>query len=303
MGKGRRICSPRSKVAFDKSPILTYPDYSKEFFLACDASDVGIGAVLLQKGKERLMPIAYASRTLNPTERRYSVTEIESLAVIFGLKKFRHSILGFKIQVITDHKPILDLFKKRTFTNNQKFNRYFMSILEYSPSFRYIPGRFNTIADGLSRLSGDELANNVTFTVQIVDIDMDRIRIEQDKDERIRNIKAKLLLDPSSAKEYTLINDCVYLKLVKNNKCCRLFIPETLVPEILKICRSHSLAGHPGIQKTCDIVSKNYFWPHCSQQTKEFVLNCETCQLSKGKVMKRAPLESYPSDLFAVPAR
>ena len=165
------------KSRLTKAPIPTYPDYSKEFFLACDASDVGIGAVLLQKGKERLMPIAYASRTLNPTERRYSVTERESLAVIFGLKKFRHSILGFKIQVITDNKPILDLFKKRTFTNNQKFNRYFISILEYSPSFRYIPGHFNTIADGLSRLSEDELTNNVTFTAQIVDIDMDRIRI------------------------------------------------------------------------------------------------------------------------------
>ena len=286
------------KSRLTKAPVLTYSDYSKEFFLACDASDVGIGAVLLQKGKERLMPIAYASRTLDPSERRYSVTERENLTVIFGLKKIRHNILGFKIQVITDHKPILDLSKKRTFTNNQKFNSYFMSILEYSPSFRYIPGCFNKIADGLSRLSEDELANNVTFTVQIVDIDMDRIRIEQDKDELIRKIKANLLLDPVSAKEYTLINDCVYLKPVKNNKCCRLFIPETLVLKILKICHSHSLAGHPGIQKTCDIVSKNYFWPHCSQQTKEFVLNCETCQLSKGKVMKRAPLESYPSDLL-----
>ena len=115
-----------------------------------------------------------------------------------------------------------------------------MSILEYSPSIRYIPGCFNTIADGLSRLSEDELANNVTFTAQIVDIDIDRIRIEQDENERIRNIKANLLLDPNSAKEYTLINDYVYLKTVKNNKCCRLFIPETLVPEILKICHSHS---------------------------------------------------------------
>ena len=286
------------KSRLTKAPILIYPAYSKEFFLVCDASNVGIGAVLLQKGRGRLMPVAYASRTLNPTERSYSVTERESLAVIFGLKKFRHTILGFKIQLITDHKPILDLFKKRTFTNNQKFNRYFMSILEYSPTFKYIPGRSNTTADGLSHLSEEELVNNVTFTVQIVKIDMDRIKSEQDRDERIRNIKADLMIDPNSMKEYTLVKDCVHLMPVKNNKCCCLFIPEALVTEILKICHSHSLAGHPGVQKTCDIVLRNYYWPHCSQQTKEYVLNCETCQLCKGKVMKRAPLESYPSNLL-----
>ena len=51
------------------------------------------------------MPLAYSSRTLNPTERSYNVTEKESLAVIFGFKKFRHSILGFKVPVIIDHKP------------------------------------------------------------------------------------------------------------------------------------------------------------------------------------------------------
>ena len=283
-----------------KAPILTYPDHSKVFSLARDASDVGIRAVLFQKGKERLMSIAYASRTLNPTERRYSVTERGSLAVIFDLKKFRHTILGFKMQVITDHKPILDLFKKITFTNNQKFNQYFMSILKYSPSFKYIPRRFNTIADRLSRLSEDELANNVTFTAQIVDIDIDRIRIEQDKDECIRNIKANLMIYHNSEKEYTLINDCVYLKPVKNSKCCRFFFSYSRNTSARKSKKlhSHSLAGYSGVQKTCDIVSRNYFWSHCSQQTKEYVLNCETCHLSKGKVMKRAPLESYLSDLF-----
>ena len=282
------------KARLTKAPILTYPDFSKEFFLACDASYVGIGAVLLQKGEKRLMLLAYARGTLSPAERSYSVAEKESLAVIYGLRKFRHTILGFQVQVITDHKPILDLFKKRTFTNNQKFNCYFMTILEFSPTFRYIPGRFNTIADGLSRISKDnELVNSVVFTTQIVDLDLNRVKVEQDRDESIRNIKADLLMEPNSRKGYVLIDEIVYLKPTKNTKCCRIFVPETLVPEILKICRSHSLAGHPGVQKTCRLVARNHFWPHCSSQTKQFVLNCETCQLNKGNVMKRAPLESY----------
>ena len=56
------------------------------------------------------------------------------------------------------------------------------------------------------------------------------------------------------------------------------------------ICHSHKLAGHPGVRKTQNLVSKNYFWKHCSRDAKEFALNCETCQLSKGNVMKCVPL-------------
>ena len=123
------------KACLLKAPILIYPDFSKPFYIACDASNVGLGAVLLQKGNGRLLPVAYASRTLNQVERRYSVTERESLAVVYALKKFRYLVLSFQVMVITDHKPILDLFRKRAFTSNAKFHRYFLSILEYSPSF------------------------------------------------------------------------------------------------------------------------------------------------------------------------
>ena len=281
------------KARLLKAPILFYPDFSKSFYIACDASNVGLGAVLLQKGNGSLLPVAYASRTLNQVERRYSVTEHESLSVVYALKKFRYFILGFQVMVITDHKPILDLFRKRAFTNNDKFNRYFLSIF-----FSIYPGRFNVIADGLSRLSEDELSNCVAFTCQVIDLDLDLVKVEQDKDEVIRNIKADLLLHPETVLDFVLINDCLYLKPTKNNSSSRLFIPKSLVPKVLMICHSHKLVGHPGVRKTQNLVSKNYFWKHCSRDAKEFVLNCETCQLSKGNVMKRVPLEPYPSDLL-----
>ena len=89
------------------------------------------------------MPVSFASRALNHVEHSYSVTEREFLSVTFGQKWFFHTALGYKVHAITDHKFISDLFKEQTFTNNQKFNCYFMTVLEFATSFRYLPCKFN----------------------------------------------------------------------------------------------------------------------------------------------------------------
>ena len=106
------------KSRFTCTPVLNYSYYFKDFYTACDKSNVEIGAVLLQKGEERLMPKAYTSRTLNTTEQSYIATDRECLAIVFGLKNFRITVLGYEVHIITDHKPILEVLKKRTFTNN-----------------------------------------------------------------------------------------------------------------------------------------------------------------------------------------
>ena len=76
------------KKCLTEAPVLSFPDYTKEFVLATDASNVGIGACLMQRGTKRMMPIAYASRLLNPAERNYSVTDREALTIVWGLRKF-----------------------------------------------------------------------------------------------------------------------------------------------------------------------------------------------------------------------
>ena len=68
------------------SPILRLPDFEKDFFLRTDASDYGIGGVLLQE-HERKFPIAYASRKLSDRERGYSVIEKECLAIVWAVRK------------------------------------------------------------------------------------------------------------------------------------------------------------------------------------------------------------------------
>ena len=79
----------------------------KPFILRSDASDIGIGAVLLQEFEgEGKLPIAYASKKLLPRERNYSVIEKECLAIIWAIEKFRKYLFGEEFILECDHKPL-----------------------------------------------------------------------------------------------------------------------------------------------------------------------------------------------------
>ena len=89
------------------TPILRLPDLEKGFTLRTDASNVGIGAVLMQETNEIKFPIVYASKKLLPRETRYSVIERECLALVWGIKKFHMYLYGKEFQVETDHCPLI----------------------------------------------------------------------------------------------------------------------------------------------------------------------------------------------------
>ena len=90
---------------------MLHNDSSLPVILESDASQYGIGAVIFHRfpnGDER--PIAYASRSLNSSEKNYSQIEKEGLAAIFGVTKFYVYLFGRKISLRTDHKPLLHTY-------------------------------------------------------------------------------------------------------------------------------------------------------------------------------------------------
>ena len=90
-----------------ESPILIYPDFSEDFVLETDASALGLGAVLSQPARDgRLHPVAYASRSLSPQEKRYAITELETLAVVWAVSHFHAYLYGHDVQVFTDHSAV-----------------------------------------------------------------------------------------------------------------------------------------------------------------------------------------------------
>ncbi len=124
--------------------MLAFPNFKKDFILCTDASNIGVGAVLMlndNNGKSRA--IAFASRLLNKPEQNYSVTYREALVVIWALRHFRDLILRYRIHVCTDHSAVTEWFKGKNLSG--KPARWQLTVQDYNPSFSYIPGKVNTV--------------------------------------------------------------------------------------------------------------------------------------------------------------
>ncbi|XP_063600361.1 uncharacterized protein LOC134776542 [Penaeus indicus] len=139
----------RLKYALSDKPILKLPDINNPFILRTDASEVGLGAVLLQEDADEKLPVAYASRKLSNTEQKYSVIERECLAVVWATKKFYKFLYGREFYLETDHQPLVYLDTAKSL--NGRLMRWALALQEYRMIIRYIRGSENVGADFLSR--------------------------------------------------------------------------------------------------------------------------------------------------------
>ncbi|GJS71002.1 putative reverse transcriptase domain-containing protein [Tanacetum coccineum] len=134
----RRFIEDFSKIAL--------PDGPEDFVVYCDASGIGLGCVLMQRGKV----IAYASRQLKIHENNYTTHDLELGAVVFALKIWRHYLYGTKSVIYTDHKSLQHIFSQKEL--NMRHHRWIELFSDYDCEIRYHPGKANVVADALSRM-------------------------------------------------------------------------------------------------------------------------------------------------------
>ena len=144
-----QTCFNHLKFVLSSSPIRRLPDASLTFVLRTDASNKGLGAVLLQYHHGCSHPVAYASRKLLPRECRYSTIERECLAVVFGILRFDYYLRGREFILEIDHKPLIYLqnFKGK----NDRLLRWALSLQAYKFRLVHVAGADNIGADLLSR--------------------------------------------------------------------------------------------------------------------------------------------------------
>ena len=156
----------------------TLPTTSCPTVISSDASNFGLGAVLLQLQEDGTRKLVYyASRALSETEKRYAVIEEKALAVTRACEKFINYILGMKFTVETDHKPLIPLFTSTDLSKMPpRILRFRMRLMKYELDVVYVPGKEQITADTLSRVPSKKNVNeNIdlveeveSFTQQIV---------------------------------------------------------------------------------------------------------------------------------------
>ncbi|GKC12041.1 reverse transcriptase domain-containing protein [Tanacetum coccineum] len=140
------------------APVIVSPNWNLPFELMCDASDFAVGAVLGQKDGKNFHPIYFASKTLNPAQQKYTVTEKELMAVVFAFDKFRSYLILSKTIVHTDHSALRHLFKKQD--AKPRLIRWILLLQEFDIEIKDRKGTKNVAADHLSRIENDETSDD-----------------------------------------------------------------------------------------------------------------------------------------------
>ncbi|GJV81520.1 hypothetical protein Tco_1517390 [Tanacetum coccineum] len=144
-GEEQELAFQTLKDKFCNAPVLALPDGPKDFVVYCAASGIGLGCVLMQRGKV----IAYASRQLKIHEKNYTTHDLELCVVVFALKIWRHYLYGTKSDIYTDHKSLQHIFSQKELNMRQR--RWIELFSDYDCEIHYHPGKANMVADALSR--------------------------------------------------------------------------------------------------------------------------------------------------------
>ena len=142
---GRGVSMTERQNRYSTSPTVLQQGIG--WTLQCDASDMGLGAALTQKGK----PVAFGSSALTPTEKGYAQIEKECLAIVFGIQRFHQYTYGREVTVQSDHKPLENIHSKPLLNAPKRLQRRLLRLQQYDIRVTYVPGRDMLLADTLSR--------------------------------------------------------------------------------------------------------------------------------------------------------
>jgi hypothetical protein len=266
-----------------EEPVLVHFDESLPTEIHTDASNFGLGAVLAQKKDGEIKPVDFLSRALSNAESRYHSNELECLALVWALKKFRCYVYGRPFTVRTDNSAVKWLRDKKELLG--KFSRWILSIQEYDFKIEHVKGKNNVVADALSRnLGGKEecrkssTEHRVSCVLKSDGYTAKELEFLQQVGKELRPITNRILTNKKYP-DFALRKGVVYKKSKSNTgRKLLLMVPSILRRDLISKCHDEPQSNHFGIEKTLARVVENYWWPRMESSVRAYVLSCIHCQ-------------------------
>ncbi|GJR87017.1 reverse transcriptase domain-containing protein [Tanacetum coccineum] len=264
------------------APVLALPDGPDDFVVYCDASKLGFGCVLMQKGKV----IAYASRQLKTHEKNYTTHDLELGAVVFALKIWRHYLYGTKSVIYTDHKSLQYIFDQKELNMRQR--RWIELLSDYECEIKYHPGKANVVADALSRK--ERLKPRRVRAMSITIHSGLKTKILEAQGEASKDLKAptEWLRGLEIHFERREDGEIYFFD--------RIWIPSVGGVRKLIMDEAHTsrYSIHPGADKMYHDLRDLYWWPGMKKDIAEYVSRCLTCSKIKAEHQKPSGLLQQP---------
>ena len=268
------------------SPLIEFPRDGIPYIVATDASQYGVGAVLFQHYEDRDHFISFVSKSLNKSQRNYSATRRELLAIIFALKRFYCYLYGTTFELRTDHRALTFLFTQKHV--NFMLLNWMEVLLSFSFTLVHCPGVLHVLPDALSRCYD---ANNLNKNQPEGDLTWER---SDGQPAHVKSLKLPL-------HELVKYPNRVLAKFIKQrlSKTC----PS---PDQQKtLLENEHNSGHFGAEITYrKLWNLGYFWPEMHKQCVEIVANCEQCLrynvAREGFNLMQSVSAKYPFDHVAM---
>ncbi|XP_039014624.1 uncharacterized protein LOC120144671, partial [Hibiscus syriacus] len=264
-GKEQEEAFMAIKDCLTKAPLLVLPNFDKTFEIECDASGVGIGAVLTQEGR----PVAYFSEKLSGASLNYPIYDKEMYSLIRALETWQHYLWPKEFVIHTDHEALKHI------KGQHKLNKRHAKWVEFLESFPYVihykKGKENVVADALSRRY--VLLNTLDSKLLGFSFLKDYYVNDHDFGEKYKSCE-------KGAVEKFYRHDGY---LFKEERLC---IPQGSFREVLvREAHEGGLMGHFGIGKTLAILKEHLYWPKMKRDVERICHRCIVCKKAKSKVM------------------
>ncbi|KAM8707995.1 hypothetical protein ACLKA7_015032 [Drosophila subpalustris] len=268
------------KSALTTAPVLVHADFKKPFFIQCDASHFGVGAVLFQLDDEQQeRPIAFFSAKLNKHQINYTVTEKECLAAKLAIHRFRPYVEMMPFTVITDHASLQWLMSLKDLSG--RLARWSLELQAFPFSMRYKKGADNVVADTLSRSVEEvEITPEDLLGFQTLEFEspayQELVQEVTSQEQRLPDLKVQngMLFKRMSN---------VALEDEVEGTSWKLWIPESLTAGLIQKAHTEETAAHGGMEKTLHALRRQYYWPGMVIQVRDFVRKCEVCKETKAQ--------------------